>query len=86
MRTPSNGHIASTAEEFARAHQLQRAAVAAYGSRLAAASADEADTLSQQRRRIIAEQQTLSDLDHERVQQIISEYPALIRALRGEAP
>ncbi|WP_329468690.1 hypothetical protein [Streptomyces sp. NBC_01431] len=72
--------------EYGHARQLHRAVIAAYSARIASiAHEQQAADLKERRRRLVAEQQTLSDEDRTRVRQILAEFPGLLAALRAGA-
>lgn len=75
---------AEALEMYGRARQLQRAVVAAYSTRIAAADGRAADELRQRRHQLLVEQQTLTERDTARVREIVGTYPALLRSLRKD--
>jgi tellurite resistance protein len=84
MNSPTTQPGAEALQAYGRAHRLQRAVVAAYSTRIAAADERTADELRQRRHQVLVEQQTLSELDTARVREICEAFPALLMSLRED--
>jgi hypothetical protein len=89
MNRPHNGTSASLQwsaadmTAFDEAHALISAVIAAYSARIGAAGdAETAGRLRQARSAYLAERQSLSVADRERIRQIREEYPALLQRVR----
>ncbi|WP_143684953.1 hypothetical protein [Streptomyces sp. 2321.6] len=79
---PPSGGSQQEADEFEQARSLVNAVIAAYSGRAGTAEPAAAEQLKRQRAVHIAERQTLTVADRDRVRQILAEYPALLQGVR----